>query len=84
MGTIIKKNDELLLKLTSASLLTIAAQEKINCYLQKNLEIYNEIMEDEEAVQYFNLYYEENECELKQVAKESLFTANEAENSFNK
>ncbi|MGM0899419.1 MAG: hypothetical protein ACQEV0_16035 [Bacillota bacterium] len=74
--------NESIVKLTSASLLIMAASEKVKNYMQKNAEIFEQIKEDEEAMQLFNLYYEENETELKEAALESLFTSNEAEKSL--
>lgn len=79
MGEYIKNDNIMLLKLTSAGLLMAAAQEKVNNYVKKNYDVYQEMMEDEEALEYFNLYYEDNEMELKKAAHESLFTTKEVE-----
>lgn len=75
----LKNDGQLLVKLTSVTLLMAAAQEKVNNYIKKNAQIFQEMKEDEEAMSLFNLYYEENEQELINAAAESLITSNEAE-----
>lgn len=70
---------ESLVKITSATLLMVAAQEKVRNYMEKNAQVFEEIIEDEQAMSLFSLYYEENEKELEQAAAESLYTSNEAE-----
>lgn len=78
-GTIKKES---IVKLTSASLLMLAAQEKVRNYMEKNAQVFQQIIEDEEAMAFFSLYYEENEEELEQAAAESLYTSNEVEALF--
>ncbi|WP_337970316.1 hypothetical protein [Virgibacillus salexigens] len=84
MAHIIRNNNEMLVKLSSASLLMLAAKEKLYNYMKTHQEVYNKISEDEEAMLYFNLYYEENENELIDAAEQSLYTSSEAENAIEK
>lgn len=79
VSEVIKNNNELMMKLTSTSILIIAAQEKVKQYLENNYIILQEILEDENTLEYFNLYYEENANELEQFARESEITSNEVE-----
>ncbi len=84
LAHIIRNNNEMLVKLSSASLLMLAAKEKLYNYMKTHQEVYNKISEDEEAMLYFNLYYEENENELIDAAEQSLYTSSEAENAIEK
>ena len=84
MANVVKNNRELLLKLTSTGLLFAAANEKIKLYIQKHHEVMEEMMEDEDAIHYMGLYYEENAEELIKTSKDSAVTGKEAEASLNR
>lgn len=75
----IKNNKELMIKLTSAGLLIATAKKKLDNYLLNHAKVFQEMQEDEATMAFFDLYYEENEQELKKAAAESLLTSNEAE-----
>lgn len=78
----IREDQGLIIKLSSTCLLLLMAQEKINHFMTQNMSLINEIKEDEEALEFMNLYYEECEGELLETASESLTTSNEAELSI--
>lgn len=75
----LRNDKELLLKLSTVGLIVTAANKKVSNYVQKHAQVFEEMREDEEAMQLFNLYYEENEQELREMAHESLFTSDEVE-----
>lgn len=82
MAYTIKSENELLLKLTSVNLLMETAKAKVNNYMEKHFTVFQEMNEDEEAMQLFSLYYEENYNELIEMAADSLITSFESENSL--
>lgn len=84
LSTFIKDNSELMLKLSATNMMLVAIQLKVNNYLKKNEAILQEMKEDEEAMQLFNLYYEENEEELTHSAQESVITSHEVEEILSK
>lgn len=79
MANTIRNDNDLMLKLSSTSLLMAAAKAKVENYMKIHFTVFQEMKEDEEAMALFNLYYEENEDNLKAVASESLLTSFEAE-----
>jgi DNA topoisomerase VI subunit A len=79
MALQVKSNNQTYVKLMSMSMLLSAAKEKVTLYMQKNYNVIQEMMEDEESMHYMNLYYEEQADELRECAQQSLFTAKEVE-----
>ncbi|MGN8234664.1 hypothetical protein ACTHAL_003380 [Priestia flexa] len=77
----IKSNDQLLMKLMATSLLLETARGKVNKYMKNNQLVIQEMLEDEEALHYMSLYYEENTAELLQASEESVSSANEVEDT---
>jgi hypothetical protein len=73
----IKSNTQSMVKLMTANILLLATREKVNMYMQKNADIFQEMLEDEEALDFMNLYFEENQEELRNAAEESVLLANE-------
>ncbi|TES56150.1 hypothetical protein E2L07_05540 [Halalkalibacterium halodurans] len=84
VATQIYDNKELLVKLVSTGILMTAAKEKVDNYLKQHSIVIQEMMEDEESMEYFNMYYEENEEELKNAAEHSVTTSAEVEKVLEK
>ncbi|WP_153944791.1 hypothetical protein, partial [Acinetobacter baumannii] len=59
----ILSNKEMLCKLMAAGLFLSTAQAKINCYIEKNKRVTDEIIEDEEAFNLLQMYYLEEDEE---------------------
>ncbi|WP_144473500.1 hypothetical protein [Bacillus tropicus] len=79
MALQIKANPNTFVKLHAMNLILATAKEKLDLYLIRNYELMQEMIEDEEALTYMNMYYEDEKDELIQCAHDSVFTANEVE-----
>lgn len=75
----VKLDPKIYCKLLVTGMYLSSAKTKIEKYIEKNQEIAQKIIEDEESYNLMQLYYEEHEDELIQWAEDSIVTSMEAE-----
>lgn len=82
MARVIINDNSMYLKLMAASILLNAAKTKVELHMSKKQDLFKQMIEDQYSLEMLTSYYLEEQEELEQCAKESLFTAAEADKEF--
>lgn len=82
VATFIKNDQFNFMKLMAAGMMLSTAKAKLEYYMSKKENIYNQMIEDDHSLEMLTAYYLEQSDDLEKCAADSIFTADEAEKAF--